>query len=244
MADIAVKHGQTELLYLDDSYVREFKATVLRAAENGIVLDRTAFHPRGGGLVSDVGVVRHEAGEAKVVEVVFGDEGVIHRVEGDLPPAGVEVTGLLDWQKRYRIMRMHTGLHVLAATMVEKTNALITGNNISHDSGRVDFSLEAFDRAVMEECVDEANRRLAEGHEVKVYYMERDRVLSTPGLVKLAGRLPPDIPILRIVEIGKIDVQADGGPHVKNTSEVGKIAVTKLENRGESNRRMYFTVTP
>ncbi|MEM2238053.1 MAG: alanyl-tRNA editing protein [Candidatus Caldarchaeum sp.] len=239
-----MKHGQTELLYLDDSYLKEFKAAVMRADNNGVVLDRTAFHPRGGGLVSDVGVIKHAAGEAKVVEAVFGEDGVLHRIEGDTPPAGVEVIGLLDWEKRYKMMRMHTGLHVLAATMVEKTKALITGNNISHDTGRVDFSLESFDRSVMEECVDEANRRLAEGHAVKVYYMERDKVLSTPGLVKLASRLPPEIPVLRIVEIDMVDVQADGGPHVKNTSEVGKIIITKLENKGKSNRRMYFTVTP
>ncbi|MEM3021656.1 MAG: alanyl-tRNA editing protein, partial [Candidatus Caldarchaeum sp.] len=165
-------------------------------------------------------------------------------VEGVVPSAGSEVECLLDWERRYRLMRMHTGLHVLAATMVEKTNALITGNNISHDQGRVDFSLESFDRAVMEECVEETNRRLGRGYPVKTYYMEREKVLSTPGLVKLAGRLPPDIPMLRIVEIGDVDVQADGGPHVRNTSEVGRIAAARLENKGKTNRRMYFTVIP
>ncbi|MEM4295027.1 MAG: alanyl-tRNA editing protein AlaX, partial [Candidatus Caldarchaeum sp.] len=92
--------------------------------------------------------------------------------------------------------------------------------------------------------VEETNRRLGRGYPVKTYYMEREKVLSTPGLVKLAGRLPPDIPMLRIVEIGDVDVQADGGPHVRNTSEVGRIAAARLENKGKTNRRMYFTVIP
>ncbi|MEM1956048.1 MAG: alanyl-tRNA editing protein [Candidatus Caldarchaeum sp.] len=239
-----MKQGSTELLYLDDSYMREFAATVLKSEDGCVVLDRTAFHPRGGGLVSDTGVIVHAGGEARVLEVLFEGDEVVHRVEGVVPSEGSEVECLLDWERRYRLMRMHTGLHVLAATMVEKTNALITGNNISHDQGRVDFSLESFDRAVMEECVEETNRRLGRGYPVKTYYMEREKVLSTPGLVKLAGRLPPDIPLLRIVEIGEVDVQADGGPHVRNTSEVGRITATKLENKGKTNRRMYFAVFP
>ncbi|MEM3031902.1 MAG: alanyl-tRNA editing protein [Nitrososphaerota archaeon] len=239
-----MKHVRTELLYLDDSYLREFRAVVESVDRDCVVLDRTAFHPRGGGLVSDVGVMKSDVGESRVVEVVFGDGGVVHRVEGTAPAPGSVIECMLDWDRRYRLMRMHTGLHVLAATMVEKTKALITGNNVSHDSARVDFNLETFDRAVMEECVEEANRRLSSGHNVKIYYMDRDRVLSTPGLVKLAGRLPPEVPILRIVEIGDIDVQADGGPHVKNTREVGRISVTKFENKGKNNRRMYFMVIP
>ncbi|MEM1953121.1 MAG: alanyl-tRNA editing protein [Candidatus Caldarchaeum sp.] len=237
-------HGLTKLLYLDDSYLRKFSGKVVKAAENWVVLDQTAFHPRGGGLVSDVGKVRWEGFESAVVEVVFGEDGVVHKVDGMRPDEGAVVEGEVDWEKRYRIMRMHTGLHVLAATMVEKTGALITGNNVSYDSGRVDFSLETFDRELMEEVVAETNRRLAQSREVKTYYMEREQVLNTPGMVKLEGRLPPNIPILRIVEITGLDIQADGGPNVKNTSEVGSMTITKLENKGKTNRRMYFTVIP
>lgn len=239
-----MRHGLTELLYLDDSYIRKFSGKVIKAGENWVVLDQTAFHPRGGGLVSDIGKIRWEGVESAVVEVVFGDDGVVHKVDGIRPDEGALVECEVDWEKRYRIMRMHTGLHVLAATMVEKTGALITGNNVSYDSGRVDFSLEAFDRDLIEQVVAETNNRLAQSREVKVYYMEREKVLSIPGMVKLAGRLPPDIPVLRIVEITGLDIQADGGPHVKNTSEVGAITITKLENKGKTNRRMYFTVIP
>ncbi len=239
-----MEHGRTKLLYLDDSYLSSFSARVVEAVGDVVVLDRTAFHPRGGGLVSDVGVLRFGGVEARVVEAFFMDSGVGHRVEGPLPGVGEVVEGVVDWGKRYRVMRMHTGLHVLAATMVERTGALITGNNISFDGGRVDFSLEAFDRRVIEDVVEETNRRLAEDHPVNVYYMEREKVLSTPGMVKLANRLPPDVPVLRIVEITGLDVQADGGPHVKNTREVGRVEVVKLENKGRTNRRLYFTVSP
>ncbi|MDJ0272652.1 MAG: alanyl-tRNA editing protein [Candidatus Caldarchaeum sp.] len=239
-----MEHGRTALLYLDDSYLRVFSAEVVEVSGDAVVLDRTAFHPRGGGLVSDVGFLRFGDVVSRVVEAFFTDGGVAHRLEGGLPRVGEVVEGEVDWEKRYRIMRMHTGLHVLAATMVEKTGALITGNNISYDGGRVDFSLEAFDRGVIEEVVEETNRRLAVDHPVRVYYLEREKVLSMPGMVKLANRLPPDVPVLRIVEIEGLDVQADGGPHVRNTVEVGRIMVVKLENKGKANRRLYFTVSP
>lgn len=239
-----MRHGRTELLYLDDSYLREFSAEVVEVSGDSVVLDRTVFHPRGGGLVSDVGFLRFGGVVSRVVEAFFTDGGVAHRLEGGVPRVGEVVEGVVDWEKRYRVMRMHTGLHVLAATMVEKTGALITGNNISYDGGRVDFSLEMFDRGVIEDVVEETNRRLAVDHPVRVYYLEREKVLSTLGLVKLANRLPPDVPVLRIVEIVGLDVQADGGPHVGNTVEVGRINVVKLENKGKTNRRLYFTVSP
>ncbi|MCS7134212.1 MAG: alanyl-tRNA editing protein [Candidatus Caldarchaeum sp.] len=239
-----MEHGKTKLLYLDDSYVTSFSASVLEAGDEWVLLDQTYFHPRGGGLVSDVGIMKFAGGEAKVVEASFGESGVVHRLEGPVPAAGSFVECSIDWEKRYRLMRLHTGLHVLAAHMVQKTGALITGNNISFDNARVDFSLENFDRTLMEQIVQETNKKLEEGHAVKIYYMEREKVLNTPGMVKLAGRLPPDIPILRIVEIEGIDIQADGGPHVHNTSEVGQLFLSKLENKGKTNRRMYFTVTP
>lgn len=239
-----MEHGKTKLLYLDDSYLTNASAVVVEAGEGWIVLDRTCFHPRGGGLVSDVGEIRYGSKVSKVIEAVFGESGVVHNLDGPAPEVGSVVECLIDWNKRYRLMRMHTGLHVLAAIMVEKTGALITGNNVSFESARVDFSLETFDRAVMEQIVNETNSRLAEGHQVKTYYMDREKVLSTPGMVKLAGRLPPDVPKLRIVEIEELDIQADGGPHVRNTAEVGRIVLTKLENKGKTNRRMYFVVSP
>ncbi|MEM4405100.1 MAG: alanyl-tRNA editing protein, partial [Nitrososphaerota archaeon] len=157
---------------------------------------------------------------------------------------GETVKGTLDWERRYRLMRMHTALHVLVAVVNARTGALITGNQVEIEASRVDFSLEKFDRSVIEGCVAEANKRLAENHEVRIRFIDREEALKAPGLVKLAAKAPPDLPVLRIVEIGDVDAQLDGGPHVKNTSEVGEIVMKKLENKGKSNRRLYFTLNP
>lgn len=236
--------GKTELLYLRDSYLSEFEARVVEAGENYVVLDRTAFHPRGGGLVSDTGVLNLGAETFQVIGAEMSEEGVRHILDKMGPRTGDTVEGRLDWDRRYRLMRMHTALHVLVAVVNARTGALITGNQVETEASRVDFSLEKFDRALIESCVAEANQRLAEGHEVKIRFIEREEALKTPGLVKLAAKAPPDAPILRIVEIGDIDAQLDGGPHVKNTSEVGQIVLRKIENKGKSNRRLYFTLNP
>lgn len=236
--------GRTELLYLRDSYLSEFEAEVIGVGEGYVVLDRTAFHPRGGGLVSDTGMIAKGSEIFQVVGAEQSEEGVRHVVEKMGLEVGDRVRGVLDWDRRYRLMRMHTALHVLVAVVNARTGALITGNQVEPDASRVDFSLEKFDRALIEECVVEANKRLAEGHEVRIRFIEREEALKTPGLIKLAAKAPPDTPILRIVEIGEIDAQLDGGPHVKNTSEVGEIVMKKIENKGKSNRRLYFTLSP
>jgi len=237
-----LRQGSTELLYLDHSYLTSFDANVVEVVENGVILDRTTFHPRGGGLESDRGVIIHQDGQSMVKEAIMDEGGVIHVLEGALPKLGEHVQGRLDWERRYRIMRLHTALHVLASIVINKTNSLVTGNNVTPEMARVDFSLATFDRKMFEECVNMANEEMRKGREVRITYMEREKVLSTPGLVKLAERMPPNIPILRIVEIVGLDIQADGGPHVRNTSEVGEIVLVKLENKGKSNKRAYITL--
>jgi Ser-tRNA(Ala) deacylase AlaX len=234
--------GRTELLYLDDSYLREFKARVVDVIADGVILDRTSFHPAGGGLLSDKGMISYAGSISEVAEVLQDGENILHRIAGSPPSIGEEVEAWLDWDRRYAMMRLHTAIHVLAAVMMKKTSAAITGNSIGPEQARVDFSVESFDRAVLEECVADANRLLQEGKDVKIHYMEREKVLATPGLVKLAARMPPNIPVLRLVEIVGVDIQADGGPHVRNTREVGKMRVLKLENKGRANRRLYLAV--
>ncbi|MEM2003594.1 MAG: alanyl-tRNA editing protein [Nitrososphaerota archaeon] len=237
-----LKQGATELLYLDDSYLVNFDARVLEIIDGGVILDRTAFHPRGGGLVSDSGVIIHSSGQSQVKEALMDEKGVIHILEGSLPSVDEYVRGQINWEKRYKIMRMHTALHVLASVVISKTNALVTGNNVTPEIARVDFGLANFDRKIFEECVSEANEEIKKGREVRISYMEREKVLSSPGLVKLAERLPPNIPVLRVVEIVGLDIQADGGPHVRNTCEIGEIVLVKLENKGKTNKRAYISL--
>jgi len=229
----------TERLFWQDMYLREFDAKVESVDDNGVRLDKTAFNPRGGGLVSDVGKLNG----ADVVEVVKKDEAIYHVLGGgaSLRP-GDDVHGVIDWDKRHRVMRMHTTAHILSAVVNRETGALITGNQISPDESRIDFSLEAFDREKFGDYVRMANEAARKGAEVRTFFMKREEALKTPGFVKLAGALPPAVEELRIVQIGEIDTQTDGGVHVKNTTEIGEIIVNRIENKGKSNRRLYFTV--
>ena len=220
-------------------YAREFDAKVESVEGVRVLLDQTAFNPRGGGLVSDTGVL----GGLKVPEVVKEGEQIIHML--DTPPGfepGAVVHGVLDWDRRFRIMRMHTSAHILSAVVNKETGALITGNQISPDQSRVDFSLDDFDKGKMASYIDRVNEAVARGLEVKTYFMRREEALANPGFVKLANAMPPAVDTLRIVEIGDVDTQADGGVHVKNTLEIGKVIGVKTENKGKSNRRLYFTV--
>lgn len=232
----------TKLLYMDDSYLREFDATVTRVGDNGIVLDRTAFCPKGGGLPGDIGSMIKDS-ESYIVDdsTKEGDE-VVHRVAKVGLKVGDGVRGTLDWGRRYAMMRMHTGMHALASTFNKKAGALITGNQVNADRSRLDLNIERFDRELIEEAIAETNRELAKNAKVKVYYLPRAEALGMPGIVKLAEAAPPDVERLRIVEIEGLDVQADGGPHVVNTLEVGELVLAKVENKGKSNRRIYFTL--
>jgi Ser-tRNA(Ala) deacylase AlaX len=231
----------TERLFWQDAYLREFDAKVESVDENGVRLDRTAFNPRGGGLVSDVG----KLDGADVTEVVKRDEEIYHVLgSGTTPRPGDPVHGVIDWEKRHRVMRMHTTAHILSAVVNRETGALITGNQIAPVESRIDFSLEAFDREKFGGYVKMANDAAATGAQVRSFFMKREEALRTPGFVKLAHALPPDVEELRIVQIGEIDTQADGGVHVKNTTEIGEIVVNRIENKGKSNRRLYFSLRP
>ncbi len=234
----------TELLYMNDCYLREFDARVLDVRQDEICLDRTAFYPQGGGLPSDTGVIRKNEEEYRVTDVRKEGNTVWHNVPGHSLAKGDEIRGIIDWDKRYRVMRMHTALHALIAIMNEKYGVLVTGNKISPERSRVDVNLEKPDREMVKEAIEETNRVLAKGIPVKIYYLPREEAMKIPGIVKLAKALPPNVDKLRIVEIEGVDIQADGGPHVANTKEVGKIIFLKLENKGKNNRRIHFTLEP
>jgi misacylated tRNA(Ala) deacylase len=229
----------TRRIFWEDMYAREFDARVVSAEGNRVVLDQTAFNPRGGGLVSDTGTL----GSSKVTEVTKEGEEIFHVLEA--PPGlkpGDQVHGVLDWDRRFRIMRMHTSAHILSSIVNRETGALITGNQISPDESRVDFNLDNFDRDKMSYYIEKVNEAVGRELDVKTYFMKREEALAKPGFVKLANALPPSVDVLRIVEIGDVDTQADGGVHVGNTREIGKVVGLRAENKGKSNRRMYFTV--
>ena len=233
-----------QALYLEDSYMRECTAAVASAQGKELVLDRTVFYPRGGGQPFDTGAIISASGEFRVVSVAKRDGLIVHELGRDSGlKQGDEVRCVLDWERRYRLMRMHTAAHVLAAVMHAELGALITGNQLEEDKARFDFSLSGFDRTKFEQAVEKANALLSAGAELKTYSLPRDEAMKIPGIVKLAGALPPSITELRIVEIPGIDVQADGGTHVRDLKEVGRIGILRLENKGRENRRIYFTLS-
>lgn len=239
--------GVAKLLYQYDSYLREFEATVVRVEGNRVFLDQTAFHPRpAGGLDADTGWLVAGGMRVKVLGAELAGSDVAHVVEDSTPfSPGLRVIGAIDWERRYRMMRLHTASHVLAAVLYSRHGALITGGHITPEEARDDFDLRVGDwKLAVLEAVEEANAILARGLEVRVYWLPREEALKIPGVVKLADRLPPKEPEIRIVEIPGVDAQADGGPHVRNTSEVGRIVVKGLESKGARKKRVYYTVEP
>ncbi len=239
-----------KLLFQEDSYIREFDATILDIKDNKVFLDRTAFHPGpSGGLDTDRGwLILPDGTRFSVDRVVKEGEKVVHIVSGDigLLKPGLPVHGVLDWERRYRIMRLHTASHIIAALLFNSYGAKVTGGHIAPDVARDDFDLRGVEnwKEVLRQVIDEANNVARRCIEVRVYWLPREEALKIPGIVKLAGRLPPNVEKIRVVEIPGVDIQADGGPHVKNTCEIGTIEFVKVESKGARRRRLYYTVSP
>ncbi len=228
----------TKKLFWETPYEKEFDGKIIGIDGQRVSIDRTLFYPRGGGVASDTGTLN----ALKVQEVTKQDGAIWHTLESaSSTKVGDTVHGTIDWPRRYRLMRMHTSGHLLSSIFFRE-NCLITGNQIDPDRSRFDFNLEQFDRAKIESFVAEANQLILQDAPVKMYFVDRAEAAKMPGLVKLAEAAPPSEEQLRIVEIEGIDRQADGGLHVANLKEIGKIEILKLENKGKSNRRLYYDV--
>lgn len=230
-------------LYLEDSYLRECDAKVV-SVTNGkyVVLDRTIFYPKGGGQPWDTGKITKGDETYSVVYVGKFRGEISHEVDRAGLREGDKVHCVLDWDRRYKLMRSHTAAHVFASLLCTGTRALVTGNQLEEDKVRFDFSLEKFDREVLDEYLNKANECLKRDIPVKWYELPREEALKIPGVVKMAEALPPNIPRLRIVEVVGVDKQADGGTHVRNLRDVGQIKLLKAQNKGKHNRRVYFTL--
>lgn len=235
----------TRALYLEDSYLKECEAVVASVKDGKfVVLDQTVFYPKGGGQPCDTGKIIRGNEVFNVVYVGKFSGEISHEVDRVGLKQGESVRCVLDWDRRYRLMRSHTAAHLFASLLCNGTGALVTGNQLETDKIRFDFSLEQFDPSVLQEYVDKTNQLLSGDVPVKSYELPREEALKIPGVVKMAEAFPPDIPRLRIVELVDLDKQADGGTHVRNLNEVGQIKLLKTENKGKNNRRIYFTLTP
>ncbi len=238
MADVPA----TVLLYHEDSYVRRFDATVVAVEGRALALDRTAFYPGGGGQMADRGDLLVDGWRAPLAGLRKEGEVVWHEVAPDagaLPAVGATLTGELDWDFRYHMMRTHTALHLLCGLIFTNYGAQVTGGQMYPDRARMDFSMEGFTPALIRDIEMSVNQAIAENHEVKVYRLPRAQAMEIPDLIRTKiNLLPPGIQEIRIVEIVGVDVQADGGTHVRETGEVSSMRLIKTENKGRQNKRM------
>ncbi len=237
----------TELLYLDDHYLKEFDATIMEIpSQNSIVLDRTALYPRGGGQPSDRGVLELEEGSALEVIDSSKEEGrAVHQLSkafSDFERSsfiGRRIHGRVDWDLRYRHMRHHTALHILSGIVFQQFGSKITGGQIYPDRARLDFKLSDLSKEKLALIESEINRIVGENREVKAFWVNAEQALQRSELYRLnADLLPKGLDKLRIVEIVGFDAQLDGGTHVAKTGEIGETRISKTENKGKDNKRI------
>jgi misacylated tRNA(Ala) deacylase len=231
----------TELLYQTDSYLDEFDAVVKASFpdEKAVALDRTAFYPGGGGQPNDVGTLNG----LTVVKVRKAGNEVMHVLDGELPAVGAKVHGVINWDRRYKLMRTHTAMHVLCGTVFRDYSALVTGGDMEPLKGRMDFEFERLQKELVSVIEAAVNREVRAGREVRVKILPRAEAFQIPDLIRTKiNLLPEDIQQVRTVEIVGLDLQADGGTHVRNTSEVGQIRVADYKSKGAINKRIYIEV--
>jgi len=237
----------TELLYQMDSYIQEFEAAITSVllSERAVVLDRTAFYPGGGGQPCDFGALIIDGVDYSVQKVKKQGDDILHFLGGDgpLPAEGSRARGCLDWSRRYRLMRTHTALHILCGTVFRDYGALVTGGEMEPGRGRLDFEFETMRGELVREIETAINREAAQGREIRVKILPREEAFQIPDLIRTKiNLLPAGITHVRTVEIVGLDLQADGGTHVRNTSEVGTIRVADYKSKGAINKRIYVEI--
>ncbi|KAB1927858.1 alanyl-tRNA editing protein [Micromonospora noduli] len=235
------QHGRTHRLDLADPTVREWTCTVLHSdAEQGIVLDRSAFYPGGGGQPPDHGVLLWQGVQTRIVGTRKGDDPYLIPAEGDpLPPVGTEVVGAVEDERRTRLMRTHSGLHVLCGVVFRDFGALVTGGNMEPGEARMDFNLPEVPPDFKSRIEELVNAEVAADRSVATRVLPRTEALALPDIIRTQSNLiPADEQEVRIVDIVGLDVQADGGTHVASTAQIGKVQVVKVESKGRANRRV------
>ena len=229
----------TDLLFHDHSYLREFDATVTAISDLGVALDRTAFYIGGGGQPSDVGILNSSGREYAVTGIKRDGGLLMHLIEGDRPAEGNQVSGRIDWERRYRLMRTHTALHILCGVVWRDYGALVTGGNMQPGEARMDFELERMSIDFAEEVEAKINEEVAAARRVLAANLPREDAEQIPDLIRTKiNLLPANIREVRTIDIQGLDVQADGGTHVDNTTEVGRIRVVGHESKGRINKRL------
>jgi len=229
----------TDLLYYDDVGQREFEAVVVAVSGDGVELDRTAFYPGGGSQPCDLGGLSHEAQVWPVAAVHKAEGRIWHRVAGGLPSIGQAVHGAIDWDRRYALMRTHTAMHILCGVIWRDYSASVTGGNMEPLQGRMDFEFERMQQELVQEIEARINLEVDAARPVRTRSLPRAEAFEIPDLIRTKiNLLPAGIQDVRVVEIVGLDLQADGGTHVKNTSQVGRIRIVDYKSKGAINKRL------
>jgi misacylated tRNA(Ala) deacylase len=233
----------TDLLYHTDAYLREFEAVVTAVEADAVALDRTAFYPGGGGQPHDLGLLTGGEQAWPVTRVRKAGADVWHTVQGAPPAVGTVVRGTLDWTRRYQLMRTHTAMHILCGVIFRDYGASVTGGNMEPLRGRMDFEFETMRQELVREIEAAINVEAAAAHDVRVKILPRDQAFQIPDLIRTKiNLLPEGIAEVRTVEIVGLDLQADGGTHVANTREVGRLRVVDYRSKGKINKRIEVAV--
>lgn len=237
----------TYQLFHKDSYVRSFSSRVSDHDQqnHGLILEETAFYPGGGGQPSDHGWLLIDNLEIKLVAVKKISGSIVHILPDDvtLPDVGTLLDGKLDWDRRYQLMRTHTALHILCGTIFRDYGASVTGGNMEPLEGRMDFEFASLTKDLVQLIENAVNLEIENSLPVSWRNIARDEAFQIPDLIRTKiNLLPPQISEVRVVEIEGLDLQADGGTHVQNTSEVGSVNITDYKSKGRDNKRIYLEI--
>ena len=239
----------SENLCYTDAYAREVEATVVEVdpEAHAVLLDRTVFYPGGGGQPADEGSLSGDSGgDWRVIGAKKRGDDVWHTIHADdeLPAVDTKVTAELDWERRHRLMRTHSALHVLCGVIWRDHSASVTGGNMEPLSGRMDFEFETMRGELVAEIERRVNEEIAADREIRVAVLPREEAFAIPDLIRTKiNLLPEGITEVRTIEIVGLDLQADGGTHVARTSEIGRVKVTGYESKGRINKRIRIEVT-
>ncbi len=232
---------KTKLLYHENSFTFECSARVVAVEGDEIALDATVFFPGGGGQMPDRGIITwdNRGQEGSVIALNKRDDVVWHTLDRLPPPVGTEVVCTIDWDFRYQMMRTHTALHILCGIIWKEFGVQVTGGQMYPDKARMDFAMENLNKERIAYIEDKVNDAIEADYPIRIYTLPREKAFAIPDLVRTRiNLLPADIEDVRIVEIVGLDLQADGGTHVKHTKEVRGIKITKTENKGKINKRI------
>jgi len=237
----------TKLLYQTDSYQKEFSAIVtsINIDNRSIQLDRTAFFPGGGGQPHDIGSIFSAGVQFPVNKVKKQGSNILHFLGGvdPVPEKGDEISGQIDWDRRYKLMRTHTGMHVLCGVIFRDYGASVTGGNMDLLKGRMDFEFETLKAEFVHEIERSINKEIQNNLDIKIDILSREQAFLIPNLIRTKiNLLPPGIELVRTVEIGGLDLQADGGTHVRSTLEIGRMQIVDYKSKGAINKRIYIEI--